>query len=152
MTGDEQLAIFTAGWSAMKWLAKHAKTDCRDCAAYHRRVAAGHKSAQELHRRCALARRMHGQYMAVERMLLEVNDGFECDLVDPKRPDIRCDGDADWALAEWDRRKGNLISFVIGCQAHVRHAEARAIVSGSSGTFSIERLEDVVRHGADKMR
>lgn len=153
MTPDEQLLVFRAGWAAMKWLAKHTKAnDCPDCRVYHKLVALDRRPAAVLEKRCALARRMHEQYVAVERMLAaQAPDVFECDLVDPKRPDIHCDGPAEWVLAECSRRNGRMIGYFVGCATHVKHAEARAITSGSSGTFRIEKLEDLAPEDARKM-
>lgn len=153
LTDQEQIEVFKAGWAAMKWLAQHAKTDCPQCRVYHRLVNVyGRRPDAELDKRCALARRMREDYVAVEKLLKALNDDFECTLIDRRRPDIRCDGPAEWALAERSRRNGQVIGFVIGCEPHVRHAEARAVVTGSAGTFTIEKLESVVREGAEKMR
>lgn len=152
MTPEEQLQVFVTGWAAMKWLAAHAKTNCPGCTAYRKLVESGRDPKRVLDRRCALARKMRDDYLAVDKLIATMRDGMECDLVDPSRPDIRCSGPADWALAERSRRNGRLVGFVIGCEPHVRFAEARAIVTGSTGTFTIERLEDVAREDATKMR
>jgi len=149
---QEQLQVYAAGWAAMKWLARHARTQCFACERYHRAVAAGKPASQEVRYRCPLARKHHGEYMAVEKMLLELNDDFECDLIDNSRPELLCSGPARYALVQRSRRGGSLVHFQIGCQAHAQFAEAKAVVNGDAGTFTVEDLETVVREDATKMR
>lgn len=151
-TDTDRLATFTAGWAAMKWLAGHAKERCASCARYHRLVESGHKPSQVVSRRCEPARRAHAAYRAVEQQLLDEQDDFTCDLVDPRRPDLACDGPADWALTERHRRTGRLLGYTIGCRAHVAHAEAKSVARGGTDTYRIEPLHDALRDGAQLMR
>ena len=157
-TPQQIIEIYSQGWDAMEWLARHSKSGgCRECANYHRRVEQGGKPTQLVTLRCRLAQVQHRKYMAVKHMRLELTDDFECDLKDGK---TSCEGRAEWALATREikgRRagerqgKGALLSFQIGCLVHVEKAEHRAVVAGNGNRVTIEKLEDVVREGADKM-
>lgn len=161
VTPEQVVAVYSAGWDAMEWLAQHAKNDsCPPCTQYHRAVKNGGDPRSLATMRCRLAQVARRNYRAVAQMRLDMNDAFDCDLADGKNP---CSGKAEWALAErmtaagrvagrGPAPKGALIGFHVGCEVHARTAEARAVVGGKADRFSIEKLEDVAREGADKMR
>lgn len=144
------IEVYSQGWDAMEWLARHGKTgQCRECANYHRRVEQGGKARDLVRLRCALAQINHRKYMAVQYMRLELNDSMECFLVDGKTP---CLGAAEWILATrrptghlagQRRRRGALVEYRIGCKSHAEKAEAQAVISGDASTVSIERLKDL---------
>lgn len=152
MDTDQQLEIWSKGWKAMKWLVRHTKNDsCRECAEYRRRVEGGVPANRAASRRCRIGQRMHRDYVAVEHMLLELEDSFQCDLIDPKRSDIVCDSPAEWMVVRRYHNTKRVHSYRIGCSAHVRHAEALAITGGIPGLFTIEKLEDLAPEDARKM-
>ena len=157
-TPEQIIEIYAAGWDAMEWLARHTKTNqCRECANYHRRMEQGGKSRDLVHFRCRLAQIQHRKYMAVKHLRQELEDSMECFLNDGHTP---CRGPADWILATrkpighrvgHQRQKGRLISYEIGCQQHVKKAEARAVITGDASVVSIERLKDLSPEEARQM-
>jgi hypothetical protein len=157
-TPQQIIEIYSQGWDAMEWLAKHAKTgQCRECANYHRRVADGGKPRDLIRLRCQLAQVQHRKYMAVKHLRLELNDGMDCDLKDGKHG---CSGAAEWVLAErhpvgrkagQQRQRGRMIQYKIGCEEHVRLAEARAVIEGDASRVSIEKLRDLSPEEAGRM-
>jgi hypothetical protein len=160
MSPEQVIAVYAEGWDAMEWLARHAKAgQCRECANYHQRVSAGGNWRDLLRFRCRLAQVQYRKYMAVIQMRQNLNDDFDCDLGMPGQP---CTGRAEWALVERmtprgrypgrELERGRLVGFQVGCEGHVRLHEARAVAAGKADRFTIEKLEDVVREGADKMR
>jgi hypothetical protein len=149
-TPEQTIEIYRQGWNAMEWLAQHAKkASCRECADYHRRVDNGGKPRDFIRLRCNLAQVQHQKYMAVKHMQQEQNDAMECFLVDGRNP---CHGQVEWILATRKpagrraggrRAIGDLIEYQIGCERHVRLAEAQAVINGDASTVSMERLKDL---------
>lgn len=155
---EQVIEIYSEGWTAMEWLAQHAKANsCRECAAYHRAVESGRKARDVVRLRCRLAQVQHGKYMKVTRLRQELADSMECFLTDGRSP---CYGPAEWIVARRRKigrqaghaeRQGDLIDYQIGCKRHAEKAEARAVISGDAASVSIERLDSLSTEEAKRM-